>query len=295
MEFLSPAEIRAAYGPDGITVPAPFMGFPAGCVTDDTQMALATAEGMLKALESGQENGASNPSSIVYGEYLAWLKSQDDPGERRAPGTTCVGALANGIMGTIEKPVNTSKGSGGVMRVAPAGLAYPPGQAFKMGAQFAAITHGHPCGYLPAGFIAEMISHIMHDQTPKEAVESAIAELAKWNGYEETYFFVNQAMDAALSPAPDNALVALGKGWVGEEALAIAVFCALKHENEFRGGLIAAVNHGGDSDTTGAITGAVLGAHLGADAIPEEWLAILEHREKIEKLAERFEGAFGQN
>ena len=86
--------------------------------------------------------------------------------------------------------------------------------------------------------------------------------------------------------ADSEAIKIIGEGWVGEEALAIAVFCALKHSDDFRKAIIASVNHSGDSDSTGAITGNILGAHLGLSSIPEEWTQKLEIREVIEQVAD---------
>jgi ADP-ribosylglycohydrolase len=63
----------------------------------------------------------------------------------------------------------------------------------------------------------------------------------------------------------------LGEGWVAEETVAIAVYCVLKYLDDFEEALIAAVNHKGDSDSTGAVTGNILGAALGYDAIPEHF------------------------
>ena len=83
-----------------------------------------------------------------------------------------------------------------------------------------------------------------------------------------------------------EAIHKLGAGWVGEEALAIAVFCALKYENDFNRALITSVNHGGDSDSTGAICGNILGAVVGYDGIGEEWKEHLELRDDILKLAD---------
>ncbi len=71
---------------------------------------------------------------------------------------------------------------------------------------------------------------------------------------------------------------------MAEEALAIGLFCALAAP-DLESALRLAVNHGGDSDSTGAIAGNLLGASLGEDAIPERWLAVLELREEIERLA----------
>ena len=79
----------------------------------------------------------------------------------------------------------------------------------------------------------------------------------------------------------------LGEGWVGEEAIAIAVYCAIRHEDDFEAAICAAVNHGGDSDSTGAICGNIMGAKLGYDAIPEYYKGEnLELHDVICKIAE---------
>ncbi|MBS4024330.1 MAG: ADP-ribosylglycohydrolase family protein [Clostridia bacterium] len=107
--------------------------------------------------------------AIVHQAYLRWLQTQNYHHEkqnehtsggwligikelytRRAPGNTCLAALSSGIMGTIDKPINDSKGCGGVMRVAPVGLFCRKDEAFRIASECAALTHGHPSGYLSA-------------------------------------------------------------------------------------------------------------------------------------------------
>jgi ADP-ribosylglycohydrolase len=85
-------------------------------------------------------------------------------------------------------------------------------------------------------------------------------------------------------PSPE-VLSQLGAGWIAEEALAIAVCCALMADGDFARGVRLAVNHGGDSDSTGAVCGHILGAALGVEAIPERWVERVEAREVIEQLA----------
>jgi ADP-ribosylglycohydrolase len=79
---------------------------------------------------------------------------------------------------------------------------------------------------------------------------------------------------------------------VGEETLAIALFCALHFQDNFRGGVLAAVNHGGDSDSTGAVTGNILGLLLGREAIPGEWVENLELAEVVAQVAADLYSAF---
>ena len=69
----------------------------------------------------------------------------------------------------------------------------------------------------------------------------------------------------------------LGEGWVAEEALAISLYCALRFKEDFSAGVLAAINHSGDSDSTGAITGNILGVIHGIKGIPEKWITNLKY------------------
>jgi ADP-ribosylglycohydrolase len=78
----------------------------------------------------------------------------------------------------------------------------------------------------------------------------------------------------------------LGEGWVAEETLGISLYCALRYQNDFSAGIIAAVNHKGDSDSTGAVTGNILGALIGYRAIEEKWKKDLELSDVILEIAD---------
>lgn len=306
IEFLSLAEIRRHHGPAGITGYVPAYG-RTGAITDDTQMTLFTAEGLLRGQRHppGQHDA---PGAIwrAYQRWLltqsgtppaavrasGWLISQDFLHRERAPGLTCLNALHAGHPGTVTQPVNDSKGCGGVMRVAPVGLARD--DPFTLGCQAAALTHGHPSGYLAAGAFALMIRELARGQDLRDAVSSAISRLQQADGGEQ----VTAALGAALSaaepgPLSADAISVLGEGWVAEEALAIATHCALTADS-FRSGVLHAVNHGGDSDSTGAICGNLLGTSLGADAIDSGLLAELEGRDVITQIADDLHDVFAQ-
>lgn len=246
--------------------------------SDDTQMSIATAEGII----------AGGTLEDVHRAYLKWLATQSDPSQRRAPGNTCISALTSGRMGTIEKPLNSSKGCGGVMRVAPAGLVCTPEIAFRKGAEYAALTHGHPTGYLSAGFLAELISRLVEAEPLDEAIYKCHLTLEKCRDSSQ----VNSAFFRADTVWGNNWSVkesvrALGEGWVAEEALAISLFCALRFKDNFKAGVLAGVNHAGDSDSTGCITGAILGTLLGIEAIPSTWVESVENSRSLKELAER--------
>lgn len=300
VEFQSLEAIRRQFGPGGITEYAPAYG-RLGAITDDTQMTLFTAEGLIRAFLRSDTRGVCNPIGVVHHAYVRWLATQGerseafaDSGEhdgwlyrqrglhaRRAPGNTCLSALRGD--GSELRAGNDSKGCGGVMRVAPVGLVAD--RPFQMGCEVAAITHGHPTGYLAAGFLAHTVGELVKGTDLPAAIGSAQHELAEHPRHEECAAAVARAVEAAADGEPTaEAVERLGQGWIAEEALAISLYCALQ-ARDFAHGVALAVNHGGDSDSTGAITGNLLGAWWGKEAIPAWFLADLELREVIEQVA----------
>lgn len=287
VEFLSLAEIKKRYGEEGITNYDFWGAFHRGAYTDDTQLSLATAKGCIKAFQNFQRSGHCCFSSIIYKNYQEWLKSQELKSQRRFPGSTCLSVLSKGVMGSIEFPINDSKGSGGVMRTAPVGLAFPSEMAFREGAEYAAMTHGHPSGYLPAGFLAELIARLIEEQSLESSINECRKRLMMYEGHEEAVEKIERAVNLSGIGGPvEETIESIGGGWVGEEALAMALFCSLVFKGSYKEGVLAAVNHSGDSDTVGCLTGAILGAILGERAIPSRWVVQLEDNLRIKKLAD---------
>ena len=306
VEFLDLDEIVKAYGEQGIRDYAPAYG-KLGAITDDTQMTLFTAEAVLSAhvtaVLQSQEPDFFRAATSSYGRWLmtqensrlvssgsakaSWLLQQKKLFSRRAPGTTCLSALQSS-RGKVMRATNDSKGCGGVMRMAPVGMYFAHSLSrerhpdrllssiFATGNDLAAITHGHPSGCLSAGAFAVMISLVLVGNSLTDAIHAAKEELRKHPSHKETLAAIEKAESLVKSrPRERSALRELGKGFVAEEALAMGVYCALG-AGDFEDGVILAVNHGGDSDSTGSITGNLLGAAAGADAIPDRWLAPLE-------------------
>ncbi|MEU7224356.1 ADP-ribosylglycohydrolase family protein [Streptomyces chrestomyceticus] len=307
IEFSSLDAIREAHGQDGVTDYVPAFG-RRGTVTDDTQMTLFTVDGLIRA-QVRRDTGAWHPPTDVHRAYLRWAATQRDwgPDERkkddgwlareewlyaqRAPGRACLSGLGDDVMGTLEQPKNPeSKGCGAVMRSAPFGLlvGWEPQLVFQLAVECAAQTHGHPTGYLAAGAMAVINHSLARGEDLDSAVQKSLAHLATRPDHEETTEALKQALGAVRQGMPTAARVeSLGAGWTAEEALAIGVYCALVAE-DVRHGLLLAVNHGGDSDSTGAICGNLLGTLHGETALPPVWLAEVEGRATILQLADDF-------
>ena len=315
VEFLPAPAIFRKYGESGITEYDLCRGVAE--ISDDTQMTLFTATGLLLGTTRGMTRGIMGD----YADYIAysyrdwyrtqteeyplpereyhhsWLVNVPELFHRRAPGNTCLSALAQGGNGTLENPINHSKGCGGIMRVAPIGLyfcdkRYTLEEIDRIGANAAALTHGHELGYLPAAMLTHIIARITgHGDSSLEAVNDAIRMIQtlfpQAQHMDELLTLLRKAIALSAESLDDlDAIRQLGAGWVAEETLAIAVYCALKHSDSFEHGVIAAVNHDGDSDSTGAVTGNILGAALGFDAIPRKYVEELELRDVILEVAE---------
>jgi ADP-ribosylglycohydrolase len=119
-----------------------------------------------------------------------------------------------------------------------------------------------------------------------EALQAAMTILRTQADCHETLRALEAARELAADETPHHIAIAqLGEGWIAEEALAVAVYCALV-ARDFEHGVVLAVNHDGDSDSTGSIAGNLLGAIYGAGAIPAKWLDPLELREVITTVAQ---------
>ena len=278
-----------------------------GVISDDTQMTLFTANGLIwRETRIAMKGIALLPSDAVYESYLDWLDTQNNTNNHelkiswikdikelnfpRAPGNTCISALSSGKKGTIENPINNSKGCGGIMRVAPLGLYMNnPENAGRFAAEISAITHGHPLANIPSYVFATMIYFILNENTSvEEALNKSMAQYKeKFNVYDKKnnkYFdeLVNKAIKLSKENISDiEAIYQLGEGWVAEEAFVIALYSCLKYENNFEDAIICAVNHDGDSDSIGAIAGNIMGALLGFDSIPKYYIDNLELKDVI--------------
>lgn len=317
IEFLSLEEIRERFGPAGVTGMTGGYGQLAP-LTDDTQMTLFTAEGLIRASVRGRSRGICHPPTVLWQAYQRWLVTQrltEPPAEvsgwlaaqpvlyaRRAPGNACLSGLSQPKMGTPEHPANPdSKGCGTVMRSAPFGLLRrDPEDAWSLAVECAVLTHGHPSGYLAAGAFAWIVALVLEGASVLDAAHAALGQAEREPAGDEVAAALRRALGAAGEitaaraggPAPVDPrtvaaqVAALGEGWVAEEALAIAVFCAVVAADDPAAALLAAVNHSGDSDSTGSICGNLVGAALGVDALPAAWLGELEGAEVVRAVAD---------
>ena len=207
VEFMSRRSILSRFGENGITKFALDRNGKA-LISDDTQMTLFTANGMLMGLTRGHMRGiGGRPENYVMGAYLdwyytqtgrkremlindwhpTWLRDLPEMAHLRVPGNTCLSACESLFRG--EKVQNNSKGCGGIMRVAPmallnAGYASKNGDGYSIeelaeaGGEIAEVTHKHPLGILPASLLTVLLYKIvpMSPKQLREEIDSIVAD-----------------------------------------------------------------------------------------------------------------------
>lgn len=275
-------------------------------ISDDTQMTLFTIEGLIRSYTRGIRRGICHGPTVIYFAYLRWLHTQGETTQymhwdedklngwliqhkelysRRVPGLTCISALHEGVMGTIEKPINNSKGCGGVMRVAPIGYHKDRDIAYKLAKEVAAITHSHPSGYISAGALSVIIYSLVEGKNIEESIAVALDYLSNETDGIECI----EKIEAAISLSQNGEahvenIKRIGEGWVAEEALGIAVYCSLIHTYDLEKAITIAALHDGDSDSTASIAGNIVGTIVGIEGIPTYLMEKIELRDIIEEL-----------
>jgi ADP-ribosylglycohydrolase len=308
-EFLQIDAILRRYPPAG----PQDLAIPLARVTDDTQMALAVGEALLKAARPYTLKTLEDP---LRDAFTSWNESPDN---NRAPGMTCIQAcdyLACGLP-WYKATIIRSKGCGANMRVAPVGLL----SASKDGvtihdraaiAQFqAALTHGHPTGLAAADLTAYAVADLVADGAPSGLTDRLIAYAQSqrttyhqdwlgplWQraGAASPEAFIGRGWDECLAvlarlqhallhiDRQEDPCLATGAGWIAEEALATGLLCFLMYPDAAVAAIRRAAVTSGDSDSIACLTGAFAGAHLGLNAWPAAWLDRIEYRERLTRL-----------
>jgi ADP-ribosylglycohydrolase len=303
VEFMALEEIRRRFGPAGITDMTTAFERP-GMVTDDTQLTLFTADGLLRAHVRQSLDGSASIASIVSHAYQRWLATQqpasplvDRTGDqgwlaevaelqaKRVPSHACLTALA-AMPALGARARNESRSCAGAVRVAPVGLfcAREPGtsdaraarRAFDIGCELAGLTQGHPTGQVAAGAFAALVALLAREWELDESIDEVMPlVLRRPLGFETQRAIAKAVALARDHPASPERIGELGEGWNADEALAIALYAALAAP-DFTSGVLVAVNHDGDSDSTAAMAGNLIGAWRGIDNVPRTWLSRVE-------------------
>ncbi|HSV86073.1 MAG TPA: ADP-ribosylglycohydrolase family protein [Levilinea sp.] len=250
LEFLPPVSPQA-------TVRKMIRGrLPAGCFTDDTEMALALAESLL-------EQRPLDGNKLVS-HFVDWFsKGPSDVGSHTS---VVMGWLMAGIdwqpgIARIQQEMPASSGNGSVMRCWPVALAWWQNrEQLVIDSELQSIvTHPHPDCRAASVFVNWMIAELVAGATPNEAFASAIKSVPLSDEFYQVVVSAAQARRENLK----------NSGWV-RHTLESALWGLLTTQ-AFEEAVVRVVNLGNDADTAGSVVGALAGAAYGLEAIPYAW------------------------
>ncbi|HVB65639.1 MAG TPA: ADP-ribosylglycohydrolase family protein [Nitrolancea sp.] len=269
LEFIDRAEIARRYGEVREMLGGGWLNTVPGEYTDDTQMALAIARSVV-------DLGMIDPADIGS-RFVQWMESM--PKDIGNTTLQSLGYLASGVpwneagARTLAQKGDSAAGNGSIMRAAPLALACrnDPDALIRQSLDISLITHADPrccwsCVALNQAIVALL--------TGSDDVIAAAANV------DET--LVREVLASVATIRRDE----VKSGGYVLHTLG-AAFWSLLHYDSFEEVVVAAVNLGGDADSTGAVAGALAGARYGASAIPDRWLAVLQGREELSDLADR--------
>ncbi|QJX49327.1 ADP-ribosylglycohydrolase family protein [Hymenobacter taeanensis] len=183
-----------------------------------------------------------------------------------------------------------SNGNGSLMRILPLAFYHPEATVesrFQRIFEVSAVTHGHIRAAVACFLYLEVARHLRAGLTSMEAYTKLCAEapaqLYKLNTPAREADHFERILSGRLL---DLHVTAINSGGYVMHTLEAALWCLLRYDT-FPETVLAAVNLGDDTDTTGAVTGGLAALYYGEVAIPTEWLAVLARRTAIEDLAHR--------
>lgn len=181
------------------------------------------------------------------------------------------------------------------MRIAPIGLyCRDLDRVAEVARASSLLTHGHPAALQAAAAAALMVAMALTDASPEQMFDEIDARCC---GRSADFAATWRKIPSMLSWPPEKALVeeGLGEGWVGDEAVASAMYCCWRSADDFTRTILTATNTDGDSDSIGTIAGSVVGARLGITAIPASWRDAVEDSDYLHDLGKRLWRAHGND
>ncbi|MFX0196222.1 MAG: ADP-ribosylglycohydrolase family protein [Candidatus Hodarchaeota archaeon] len=283
-QFMALSKIKSKYGSKGIKdlpEPAPF--------SSNTRMTIAITEGLVEAGGGDVETLMEH----IKSHLITWLHSPENNDALGRISVLGVRNLERGIHWS-ESGIARSKGCGSAVRSAPIGCFYQrDSEKLREMAHAAGIcTHGHPSADAACIGTAYLVKLILDGEQPEDLIDKLIGFTAGISSeFDES---ISKIKNCLTWSDEEKALSYLGQGLVGQEAVAIALFCFLRHLDEYEATVLRGANTNGNSATIACIAGALSGALVGINGIPTNWVAKIEKNAYLDNLAIRFAEAAGR-
>ena len=261
---------------------------PAGTWSDDTSLTLCTMESLCRGYDL--EDMGQRFCRWLFESYWTATGYVFDAGLTTfvALDTIHTDKKSAGESGCADEDNN---GNGSLMRILPAALYFarrPLAEMLKAIHEVSAVTHAHPRAKMGCGIYATVVAELLRNPDPAEAYRIAAASARRY--YQGSKEFRGQLrhfsriLGLELLPIPAKEI---GSSGYVVDTLEAAIWCFLRNDTT-KDVLLAAINLGLDTDTTGMVAGGLAGIHYGIESIPDEWLDTLARKDELDTLISSF-------
>lgn len=282
VDSLTGAAIRERYGVLRDMTAGGSRGGEPGATSDDTEMMLAVAEGLLANF--------AFPSREIGRRFLAWYSANP-----LGVGTTTAASMDNFLrIGSwhqaarvAAQSINKNDSNGGLMRTLPVtfGYWYNLQLMAARSVEIAFMTHYSHEGAACCIFYNYLVYLATYQCVPKRAMVTAAVEFTNEQckllalSPSRFFWYVIKNLQTGAEPVPPSEGVL--------ETLVAAVQCFMAGQ-DFEETLVEVVNRGGDTDTGGTVAGGLAGAFYGFEDIPRRWVEPLKNKERLEQVLADF-------
>ncbi|TVQ19216.1 MAG: ADP-ribosylglycohydrolase family protein [Leptolyngbya sp. DLM2.Bin15] len=185
----------------------------------------------------------------------------------------------------------SNNGNGSLMRILPMAFCasrWELAQVIQQTHAVSCITHAHPRSQIACGLYISIAVRLLQGDDLATAYQTGLQQVTSF--YQSPPFVAEWPAFARITTGqidqlPDDAITS---GGYVVHTLEASLWCVLTTQS-YRDAVLKAVNLGGDTDTTAAVTGGLAGLAYGLAGLPREWLGAIARYDDIVNLAQRLE------
>lgn len=262
---------------------------PPGTWSDDSSLTFCLAECLCKGFSL---DAMANSFSRWYDEAY-WTAR----GEVFDVGNTTFLAIANWKQGIppLEAGGKTEKsnGNGSLMRILPMAYCHKSltfAELISRVHQVSCITHAHMRSQIACGIYISIAVCLLEGLDPQAAYLQGLENIRQIYSTSEYALEMPHFCRVFSGEIDKLPLEEIRSSGYVIDTLEASLWCFL-NSSDYREAVLKAVNLGGDTDTTAAVTGGLAGIYYGVENIPSEWISQIARKEDIINLAERLAAA----
>ena len=186
-------------------------------------------------------------------------------------------------------------GNGSLMRILPLVLLIKDlsiEKRFDLVKEVSSITHAHNRSVISCFYYLEFALQLMQGKDKFEIYENLKKTVPEFLNSNKIYSVELTQFDRLINGnIYELNEDAIQSGGYVIQTLEASIWCLLTSDT-YEDAVLKAVNLGGDTDTTGAVTGGLAGLFYGYAAIPKSWIMPILKKEEIDELINKFSTLF---